>query len=194
MNNSINATIDKTLIELLYDVFFKLFSSLRLLLSFEVSAVTDYLERIQNSIAIARDRHAKAKTRQIMYVNKKRRKKSKYKIEDAMYLNSEHIRLVIKQKKRSAKFFPRFIEPFNIIRARLETSTYKLYLLRQYKFHLTFHVNRLKSAILNDFELFSDREQKHSRLSSIELDDNIYIVDNIKNHRHVSRGRKFLIH
>src|SRR5436305_7115068 len=118
MNNSINATIDKTLIELLYDVFFKLFSSLRLLLSFEVSAVTDYLERIQNSIAIARDRHAKAKTRQIMYVNKKRRKKSKYKIEDAMYLNSEHIRLVIKQKKRSAKFFPRFIEPFNIIRAR----------------------------------------------------------------------------
>ena len=194
MNNSVNATTDKTLIELLYDVFLKLFPSPRSLLSFEVSVVTDYLERIQNSIAIARDRHAEAKTRQIMYVNKKRRKEPKYKVENAMYLNSEHIRLVIKQKGRSAKFFPRFIGPFNIIRARLETSTYKLDLLRQYKFHLTFHANRLKPAIPNDPELFPDREQKHPRPPSIDPDDNIYIVDGIKDHRHVGRGRKFLIH
>jgi hypothetical protein len=194
MNNSVNATTGKTPTELLYGVPLKLFPSPRSLLPSEVPAVTDYLERIQDSIAIARDRHAEAKTRQTMYANKKRRKEPEYKVGDAVYLNSEHIRLAIKQKGRSAKFFPRFIGPFNIIRARPETSTYKLDLPRQYKFHPTFHANRLKPAIPNDPELFPGREQKHPRPPSIDPDDNIYIVDSIKDHRHVGRGRKFLIH
>lgn len=129
-----------------------------------------------------------------MYANKKRRKEPEYKVGDAVYLNSEHIRLAIKQKGRSAKFFPRFIGPFKIIRARPETSTYKLDLPRQYKFHPTFHANRLKPAIPNDPELFPGREQEHPRPPPIDPDDNIYIVDSIKDHRRVGRGRKFLIH
>jgi len=91
MNNSVNATTGKTPTELLYGVPLKLFPSPRSLLPSDVPAVTDYLERIQDSIAIARDRHAEAKTRQTMYANKKRRKEPEYKVGDVVYLNSEHI-------------------------------------------------------------------------------------------------------
>jgi hypothetical protein len=194
MNNSVNATTGKTPTELLYGVPLRLFPSPRSQPLSDVPAVTDYLERIQDSIAIARDRHAEAKTKQTTYANKRRRKEPEYKVGDAVYLNSEHLRLAIKQKGRSAKFFPRFIGPFNIVKARPETSTYKLDLPRQYKFHPIFHANRLKPVIFNDPELFPAREQEYQRPPPIDPDDNIYIVDSIKDHRRVGRGRKFLIH
>ena len=193
MNNSVNATTSKTPTELLYGSTIRLFPSLNPRANdITVPAVSDYLERIQDSIATARDLHTMAKTTQTTYANQHRRKEPNYQVGDMVYLNTDNLRLKIKQKGRSAKFYPRFVGPFKIIKSTPQTSTYKLELPLEYKIHPTFHARRLKPAIDNDPALFPDREP--SRPPPIDVEDNQYIVEKIKDHRKVGRGMQFLVH
>ena len=138
MNNSVNATTGMAPNELLYGTTVWLFPTIQAK-STSVPAVADYIERIQESIAIARDNHAIAKTKQTTYANKHRRKEPSYKIGDQVYLHTHNLRLLIKQRGRSAKFYPHYIGPFSILKAKPKTSTYKLQLPPQYKIHPTFH-------------------------------------------------------
>jgi len=71
--NSVNATTGKTLIEMVYDTPLRFFPSPRDLATpnLDIPAVSDYIQRIQDNIACARDRHAEAKMKQTTYANQK---------------------------------------------------------------------------------------------------------------------------
>ena len=152
MNNSKNATTGKAPTELLFGAPIRLTPPVRT--SNTVPAVTNFLERIRESTAIARDNHVIAKTHQTMYVNKERRPEPDYKVGDQVFLNMKNLHTRIKQKGRSAKFIARFIGPFPITKAKRETSTYTLELPPEYKIHPTFHSSLLKPAFQNDSALF----------------------------------------
>src|SRR5437667_3451132 len=85
-----------------------------------------------------------------------RQEEPRYKVGDHVYLDLGNLRLGIKQKGCSAKFYPSFVGPFKIINAIPETSSYKLELPPEYKIHTTFHAKLLKPAFDNDTELFPD--------------------------------------
>src|SRR5436305_12449888 len=154
MNNSVNAMTSKTLTKLLYDISIRLFPSINPHSKVTVPAVTDYIQRIQDFIALARDMHAQAKTQQTTYANKRRRPEPQYKVDDKVYLNIKNLRLRIKQKGRTAKFYPRFVGPFKIIKMKPETSTYKLELPSEYKIHPTLNARYIKLIIENDLKIF----------------------------------------
>jgi len=97
MNNSVNATTTKTPTELLYG------TSLRLIPASidptsEIPAITAFLDRIQDSIATAKDQHVVAKTRQTTHANKHRRAEPAYKIGDMAYLNTKNLHRRLKRK------------------------------------------------------------------------------------------------
>ncbi len=158
MNNSVNAMTSKTPTELLYNTPIQLFPLVNPHSKVTVPMVTDYIQRIQDSIALAWVMHAQAKTQQMTYANKHRRPESQYKIGDKVYLDTKNLRLRIKQKGHTAKFYPHFMGPFKIIKMKPETSTYKLELPSEYKIHPTFHARHLKLFIDNDPALFPNRE------------------------------------
>ena len=59
-----------------------------------------------------------AKTVQAHNVNKHRRPEPNYKVGDKVMLDLRNIRHRIKKNGRSAKFYPRYIGPFKIIKAK----------------------------------------------------------------------------
>ena len=74
MNNSINATTKMTPTQLLFGTSICLFPSFRPKeIDTHVPAVTEFIERINESVAIAKDNHLAAKTVQAHYANKHRR-------------------------------------------------------------------------------------------------------------------------
>jgi hypothetical protein len=159
MNNSVNATTGKSPTELVFGAPLRLFPSPRDLAkpTQDVPAVSDYIERIQDNIGMTRDRHAVAKTKQTTYTNKKRRPDPKYKVGDKAYLETKDLRLRVKQKGRSAKFYGRYVGPFEISKTQPETSNYTLKLPEEYKIHPKVHSRCLKPAHDNDPTLFPGR-------------------------------------
>lgn len=194
MNNSVNATTGKTPTEMVFGTTLRLFPSPRDLAepTQDVPAVTDHIQRVQDNIAIARDRHAEAKTKQTMYANKKRRPEPDYKVGEKVYLETKDLRLRIKQKGRSAKFYYRYVGPFEISDAQPDTSNYTLKLPDDYRIHPKVHARRLKRAHENDPILFPGRVPPEP--PPIDAEDNQYIVDTILDHRMVRRKREFLVH
>ena len=157
MNNSINATTGRSRMELLYGTHARLILHPADTFS-TVPAVTDFLEKINESVQLAKDRHVIAKTRQAIQANRRRRAEPNYQMGDLVYLNTGNLCLKIKQQGRSAKFFPRFVGPFPILKTKLETSNYKLDLPAMYQIHPVFHAKLLKPAIPNDPNRFPVRE------------------------------------
>ena len=95
MNNSVNATMGKTPTEMVYGTTLRLFPPPHDLAksNHDVPAVTDYIQMIQDNIAIARDRHAEAKTKQTTYANKKRSPEPDYKVGEKVYLETKDVEL-----------------------------------------------------------------------------------------------------
>ena len=137
MNNSINATTGKSPTELLYGTHVRLIPY-PINTSSTVPAVIDFLEKIDESVQLAKDRHVIAKARQATQANRRRRAEPNYQVGDLVYLNTENLRLRIKQQGRSAKFFSRFVGPFPILEAKPETLSYKLDLPRCTRYTLSF--------------------------------------------------------
>ena len=194
MNNSVNATTGKTPTELVYGTPLRLFPSPNDLAKpdLDVPAVSDYIQRIQDNIAFARDRHAEAKTKQTTYANQKRQAEPDYKVGDKVYLETKGLRLRIKKKGRSAKFYPRYVGPFVISKAAPATSNYTLKLPPEFHIHPKVHARRLKLAHDNDPELFPGRIPPNP--PPIDADDEQYAVEAILDHRHVGRACQFLVH
>jgi hypothetical protein len=194
MNNSVNATTLKTPTELLYGAPIRLFPA-PIDSSSEVPAVTEFLDRIQESLTIAKDQHVIAKTRQTTQANRHRRPEPKYAVGDLVYLNTKNLRRRIKKRKHSAKLYPRFIGPFPIIKMTPETSTYKLDLPEEYKFHPVFHARLLKPAVSSDPTQFPNREPPRPGPAFPEDDerDEEYEIERILNHRD-DNGREYLVH
>ena len=109
-------------------------------------------------------------------------------------LSSHIIRKRLKEKGRSAKFYPRFIGPFKILKAEPETSNYKLELLPKVDFesiHPNFHAKLLRPFTPNDPAQFPAREPP--RLPPLVPADNQWEVDRIIDHQGQGRTRKFLV-
>jgi hypothetical protein len=194
MNNSVNATTGKSLTELVFGTTLRLFPSPRDLATpiQDLPAASDYIQRIQGNIAMARDRHAEAKTKQTTYANKKRRPDPDYKVGEKAYLERKDLRLRIKQKGRSAKFYQCYVGPFEISKAEPKTSNYTLELPDEYQIHPKVHARRLKRAYSNDPALFPGRVPPEP--PPIDAEDNQYIVEAILDHHTVRRKRQFLVH
>jgi len=105
MNNSVNATTEISPTELLYGTHLRLVPHPADTTS-TVPTVTDFLEKINESVQLAKDRHVIAKTHQAIQANRQCRAEPNYQVGDLVYLNMENLRLRIKQQGRSAKFFP----------------------------------------------------------------------------------------
>jgi hypothetical protein len=98
-----------------------------------------------------------------------------------VFLDTKNLRHQIKRKGRSAKFIARYIGPFPITKAKLETSTYTLQLPPEYKIHPTFHARLLKPAVDNDPELFPNREVTLPP-PPIDVEDNQWEVQELRDH------------
>jgi len=194
MNNSVNATTGKTPTEMVYGTPLRLFPLPRDLArpNVDIPAVSDYIQRIQDNIAFARDRHVEAKTKQTTYANKSRREEPDYKVGDKVYLETKNLRLRIKKKGRSAKFYPRYVGPFEISKTETATSNYTLKLPPEYRIHPKVHARRLKLAHDNDPKLFPGRIPPNP--PPIDAEDGQYAVEAILDHRKVGRSRQFLVH
>ena len=127
-----------------------------------------------------------------MYTNKEQRQEPEYKVGDKVYLKTKDLRLWIKQKGRSAKFYPHYVSPFEISLAEPVTSNYTLKLPSEFRIHPKFHARRLKLAHDNDPELFPGRIPP--KLPPIDADDNQWAVEAILDHRKQGRNWQFLVH
>ena len=125
MNNSINATTGKSLTEMVYGTTLCLFLSPRDLAKSnqDVPTITNYIQTIQDNIAIARDHHVEAKTKQVTYANKKHSPEPDYRVGEMAYLETKDLHLCIKQKGRSAKFYSHYVSPFEIIKSNQRPPT-----------------------------------------------------------------------
>ena len=180
MNNSMNATMTKTLTELLYSVLIQLLPVLIDSRS-KVPAVTEFLDKIQDSLTITKDQHTIAKTCQITQANKHHCPEPTYQVGDQVYLNMKNLCCRIKNKNRSTKLYPRFIGPFPIVKMIPKTLTYELELPAEYKIHPVFHSRFLKPAITNDIELFPEQEPLHPE--PVFLNEEEYEVERILDHQ-----------
>ena len=109
-------------------------------------------------------------------------------------METKDLCLRVKQKGRSAKFYTRYVGPFEISKSQPETSNYTLKLPPEYQIHPKVHSRRLKQAYDNDPILFPGRVPPEP--PPIDADDNQYIVEAILDHRtgRKSRKREFLVH
>lgn len=100
------------------------------------------LERINDALAIAKDNRLTVKTTQIKYANRNWREEPSYNIGDLVILDSRNIRKRLKKDEKLAKFYPRRLGPFRIIKAEPDTSNNnKLELPPEYSsIHSKFHV------------------------------------------------------
>ena len=160
-----------------------------------VPAVAEFIDRIKESIAIAKDNHLTAKTIQTRQANRSRRPDPGYKEGDMVLLDSRNIRKRIKKTGKTAKFYPRYIGPFKVIEAWPNTSTYKLELLPTVDFdsiHPVFHTKLLRPHVPNDPERFPDREPP--RPLPIIPEDEQYEVESIVDHRTRRGKNQYLVH
>src|SRR5205814_10581802 len=162
MNKSVNATTTRTPTLLLFGTSVRHFPSITLKsIDTKVPAVSEFIERINESVAIAKDNHLAAKTVQAHNANKNRRPEPEYKVGDKVMLDSTNIRNRIKKNGRSAKFYSRFLGPFKIIEAKPESSNYKLELLPAVEFesiHPVFHAKLLRPFVANDPKKYQARD------------------------------------
>jgi Reverse transcriptase (RNA-dependent DNA polymerase)/RNase H-like domain found in reverse transcriptase/Integrase zinc binding domain/Chromo (CHRromatin Organisation MOdifier) domain/Retrotransposon gag protein len=199
MNNSVNATTELAPTELLYGSPIRLFPTLSgtNINDIQLPDVKQYVDRITESISIAKDNHITAKTIQTRNANKSRRPDPIYRVGDMVMLDSRNIRRRIKKNGRSAKLYPRFLGPFKIIRAEPETSNYKLELLPKVDFtsiHPNFHSSLLRPYHPNDPEQFPKREPP--RPGPVIPDDPEgaqYTVEKLIDHRPQRNPRQYLV-
>ena len=134
----------------------------------------------------------KAKTKQTTYANQKRQAEPNDTVGDKVYLETKNLRLRIKKKGRSAKFYPRFVGPFEISKTELATSNYTLKLPPEFQIHPKVHARRLKLGHDNDPELFPSRISPNP--PPIDAEDGQYALEAIPDHRKVGNSRQFLVH
>jgi hypothetical protein len=192
MNNSINATTKMTPTELLYGTPLRLFPH-PTDASSKLPSVTEFIERINESVAIAQDNHTIAKTRQATQANKHQRAEPTYKVGDKAYLSTKNLRLKVKKTGRCTKFHDRYVGPFPIIKTFPDTSTYKLQLPDNYKIHPTFHARLLRPEVANNPELFPNREPARPG-PAYDDDDEEYEIEKILDHKDTRHGREYLVH
>ncbi|SGY45109.1 BQ5605_C001g00247 [Microbotryum silenes-dioicae] len=122
--------------------------------------IKSIVEQREAAVAEARDNLAIAKIRQANQSNKARKPEPGFTVGDMVLVDSRDRRLRYKAdgEARSAKLFPRFDGPYEVLAARPETSNYKLKLKAGDKSHNVFHASKLRRWVKNDGVVFPGRE------------------------------------
>jgi hypothetical protein len=123
MNNSVNATTRKSLINLLYGTSVRLFPALETMTTTMVPEVAEFIRCINESQAIAKDGHLIAKTVQTRHANKKRRKQPHCKEGDYVLLDSENIRKRIKKDGRAYQLMAWTIQDYQGMAKYIDIQT-----------------------------------------------------------------------
>jgi len=144
--------------------------------------VKRFVENINDVLDKTFDKLLTQRTRQAVESNKHRREGQTFKEGDWILLSSKNINL---RKGQSRKLFPKSLGPYKIVRAHLETSTYKIELppdLKARRIHDIFHESVLRPYVENDAEKFPKRETRVQLDIGNDLDEE-WVVDAIEDHR-----------
>ena len=120
--------------------------------------IQQFIENIKDVLNRTHDKLVTQRVRQAVQANKHRRTGRRYNAGDKVYLSTKNINF---PKGRASKLCPKYLGPYEILKADHETSTYKLKLppdLSKRHIHDTFHEGLLKPFIPNDEERFPKRE------------------------------------
>lgn len=155
--------------------------------------IEQFAEKARQNLSTAHDAIIASRIRQTTQANRNRREEPSYALGDQVYLSTKNLTL---PKGRVKKLLPKFIGPYEIVKAHAKKSTYELRLpeeLRRRKIHPVFHVSRLRPHVGNDDSLFPGREAKG--FYDFGLDENTdWVVREIEDHKWTSSSRlKFLV-
>jgi hypothetical protein len=146
---------------------------------------------LQN-VASAHDAIIASRVFQTHQANARRRDEPKIEVGSKVYLSTANLAL---PKGRAGKLLPKYIGPYEVLKALPETSNYELDLPEEMvkrRIHRRFHVNLLKPHQPNDDTSFPGR-------ASVDAydwgapDDAEWIVSEITAHRWIRRSIEFQI-
>lgn len=150
------------------------------------AGVRDFVQQAHRNLTEAQDALIESRVAQTHYANAKRREEPQYEVGDRVYLSTQNLAL---PKGRVRKLLPRFIGPFEILKANLRGATYTLKLTDEMvrrKIHPTFHISLLKPYIPNDESQFPGREA--TKFYDVGIpEDQEWVVDSILDHRWVKK-------
>ena len=161
----------------------------------EEKSAKEIVAELEHITQDAKDNLLQAKINQTAAANKRRADDDVFETGDHVLLSTFHRCRNYAQKgdKRTAKFFPRFDEPYSVTEAFPETSTYMLDLTGQQDIFPTFHASQLRRFRRNDPTLFPSRER--FPLDPIVTDDGLeeYFVEDITDAQRHGCGWQFLV-
>jgi hypothetical protein len=147
----------------------------------------DFLQKITNGLAQAKENLKQAQERQTKYANQHRRE-MKFKMGDQVLLSTANIR----NQDRAPKLVAKYIGPFTVCRVVSDVA-YELKLPTTMKIHPVFHISKLKAYVDGEKEFPTRPKQDTSRPASTEQIDgeDAWEVERIlkKRERRVGRGR-----
>ncbi len=159
--------------------------------------VTEFAERALDHLRQAHDNIIASRVEQTRQANRRRRdeevgERVAFAVGAKAYLSTANLNM---PKGRAHKLLPKFIGPYEIVRAHPATSNYTLKLppaLAQRGIHPTFHVSRLRPHEPNDETLFPHREAE-AFYDFGDDPDREYLVDDILAHQWRGNAVSFLV-
>jgi len=124
--------------------------------------------------------------------NTKHSEEPKIKAEDLVYLLTRNLNL---PKGRARKLCPKYVGPYKVLQAKLESSNYTLELptvLQERRIHPTFHVSLLRPYQASNDALFPDRVHPEPYDFGAP-DDSEWFVNELLGHRWDGRRLEFQI-
>ncbi|SCZ91582.1 BZ3500_MvSof-1268-A1-R1_Chr1-2g01504 [Microbotryum saponariae] len=157
-------------------------------------AVENMVTQREAAAAEARNNMAIAKIRQAEQSNKLRKADPEFAVGDKVLVDSRDRQLQYKadDEARSAKFFPRFDGPYEVLAARPETSNYKLKLNPGDKMHNIFHVSKLRRWVPNNGDAFPGRHAAEPPAVIVQGNEE-WEVERIVDAKGKGKRRKYLV-
>ncbi|SGY12000.1 BQ5605_C011g06353 [Microbotryum silenes-dioicae] len=194
INSSVNRSTGKTPFEVVLGFTPELTPIAPVYDSTVSQAVESIMEQRETAVAEARDTLEIAKIRQADQSNKVRKLEPEFAVGNRVLVDSRDRRLRYKAdgEARSAKFFPRFDGPYEVLAARPETSNYKLKLNAGDKSHNVFHASKLRHWTDNDGAAFPGREATEPALVVVQGNEE-WEVDRIVDEKGKGKRKRYLV-
>ena len=180
LNSSISASTGFAPFELNYGYMPRTMSGLSTDSAF--TGVKEFAQRARANLEMAHDVLIESRVNQRHYANQSRQQESGFEVGDLVYLSTKNLSI---PKGRARKLVPKYIGPYKVVVANVETSSYTLELppdLAERGIHPTFHVDLLRKHEPNDDVLFPHREAR-AFYDMGNDDEQEWLVDEIVGHR-----------
>jgi len=140
------------------------------------------MARALQNLADAHDTIIESRVRQTHNANHRRCEDDVFVVSDRVFMSTSDLSL---PKGRATKLLPKYVGPFKVIEAHLNTSTYKVELpsqLKAWNLHDWFHRSKLRPYHANDDMLFPHWEA-HMFYDFGTPDDQEWLMDEILAHK-----------